>query len=64
MMPRKSPDLRFVLERVVERGRQSLARTPELLPILKQAGVVDSGGQDCFISGKDVALGQRVTWAI
>ncbi len=42
---RKSPDLRFVLERVVERGRQSLARTPELLPILKQAGVVDSGGQ-------------------
>lgn len=26
-------------------GRASLARTPELLPILRQAGVVDSGGQ-------------------
>ncbi len=42
---KKSPDLRFVMERVVERCAQALERTPELLPILKQAGVVDSGGQ-------------------
>jgi DAK2 domain fusion protein YloV len=42
---RKSPDLRFLLERVLERGQQALARTPEQLPVLKQAGVVDSGGQ-------------------
>lgn len=28
----------------VDAGRASLARTPELLPILKQAGVVDAGG--------------------
>ncbi len=41
----KSSDLRFMLERVLERCRQSLERTPELLPILKEAGVVDSGGQ-------------------
>lgn len=41
----KSQDLRFLLERLVERCQQSLARTPDLLPILKQAGVVDSGGQ-------------------
>jgi uncharacterized protein len=41
----KSRDLRFVLERVLERAQQSLERTPELLPVLKQAGVVDSGGQ-------------------
>ncbi len=41
----KSDDLRFVLERAIERARQSLERTPDLLPILKQAGVVDSGGQ-------------------
>ncbi|MDT8305235.1 MAG: DAK2 domain-containing protein [Anaerolineae bacterium] len=41
----KSRDLRFVLERVLERAEQSLERTPELLPVLKQAGVVDSGGQ-------------------
>ncbi|RMG96927.1 MAG: DAK2 domain-containing protein, partial [Chloroflexi bacterium] len=42
---RKSKDLRFVLERVLERCQQALERTPEQLPILKQAGVVDSGGQ-------------------
>jgi uncharacterized protein len=41
----KSRDLRFMVERVLERCQQSLARTPDLLPILKQAGVVDSGGQ-------------------
>lgn len=41
----KSADLRFVLERVIERSRQAVERTPDLLPILKQAGVVDSGGQ-------------------
>jgi uncharacterized protein len=41
----KSQDLRFVLERVLERSEQALERTPEQLPILKQAGVVDSGGQ-------------------
>jgi DAK2 domain fusion protein YloV len=42
---KKSGDLRFLLERVCERCQQSLARTPDLLPILKQAGVVDAGGQ-------------------
>ena len=41
----KSLDLRFLLERVLERCNQALERTPEQLPILKQAGVVDSGGQ-------------------
>lgn len=41
----KSRDLRFVLERVLERAQQALERTPDLLPVLKQAGVVDSGGQ-------------------
>ena len=42
---KKSGDLRFVMERVIERCQQALERTPELLPVLKQAGVVDSGGQ-------------------
>ncbi len=41
----KSSDLRFVMERVIERCQQALERTPDLLPVLKQAGVVDSGGQ-------------------
>jgi len=42
---RKSDDLRFLLERVLERCQQALERTPDLLPVLRQAGVVDSGGQ-------------------
>lgn len=41
----KSADLRFLLERVLERSQQTLERTPEMLDALKQAGVVDSGGQ-------------------
>src|ERR1019366_7143610 len=36
--------LSTVVRRARDRGREALARTPEQLPILKQAGVVDSGG--------------------
>ena len=32
------------LEKIVEEGKASLERTPELLPVLKEAGVVDAGG--------------------
>ena len=33
------------LEKVVEYGDEVLEKTPDMLPILKEAGVVDSGGQ-------------------
>ncbi len=33
------------LEAIVAYGDEVLAKTPEMLPVLKQAGVVDSGGQ-------------------
>jgi DAK2 domain fusion protein YloV len=38
-------DLCYLLERTVEAARASVAHTPELLPVLKSAGVVDAGGQ-------------------
>src|SRR5579859_6994804 len=38
-------DLVGLMQEVVMAARQSVARTPDLLPILKQAGVVVSGGQ-------------------
>jgi len=38
-------DLRRLLEIMVETAHESLQRTPDLLPVLKKAGVVDSGGQ-------------------
>lgn len=43
-----SSTLRSILETIVAEGSASVARTPELLPILKQAGVVDSGGKGLF----------------
>lgn len=41
-------DVIEVLRRVVSAADRSVANTPELLPILKQAGVVDSGGKGLF----------------
>lgn len=38
------PDLQALLETMVSAAHASLKRTPELLPVLKKAGVVDSGG--------------------
>ena len=38
-------DLVSFLDQVVEYGDKVLAETPEMLPVLKEAGVVDSGGQ-------------------
>ena len=38
-------DLVALMQEVVTAARQAVARTPDLLPTLKQAGVVDSGGQ-------------------
>jgi uncharacterized protein len=37
-----------ILERVVQAADLSVARTPDLLPVLKEAGVVDSGGKGLF----------------
>ncbi|HSR32274.1 MAG TPA: DAK2 domain-containing protein [Anaerolineae bacterium] len=44
-----SKDLTYVLERVVHEARDSVTRTPTLLPVLAEAGVVDAGGQGLFI---------------
>jgi len=37
-----------ILAEIVRAGDESVRRTPELLPILKQAGVVDSGGTGLY----------------
>lgn len=38
-------DIIVLFEAVVEEAKASLERTPDLLPVLKEVGVVDSGGQ-------------------
>lgn len=42
---KKYSDLILFGEAVLERAKESLANTPNLLPVLKEAGVVDAGGQ-------------------
>ncbi|HPH96708.1 MAG TPA: DAK2 domain-containing protein [Anaerolineaceae bacterium] len=44
----KSTSLSALLEELVAAADASVRRTPELLPILRQAGVVDSGGKGLF----------------
>ena len=41
----RGDDLFGLVQEVVSTARQAVASTPDLLPVLKQAGVVDSGGQ-------------------
>jgi len=38
-----------VLEAAVKSAEESVARTPGLLPVLKEAGVVDAGGQGLYV---------------
>jgi DAK2 domain fusion protein YloV len=40
-----NPSLVALLERAAEAGRDAVAKTPDLLPVLREAGVVDAGGK-------------------
>jgi uncharacterized protein len=42
-------DIVALMEEVVKEARASLNRTPDLLPVLKEVGVVDSGGQGLLL---------------
>lgn len=46
---RRGGDFMEVMEQVVRRAGEAVRRTPDLLPILKAAGVVDSGGQGLYL---------------
>ena len=41
----ETDDLVYFMEEVIKEADYVLSQTPEMLPVLKQAGVVDSGGQ-------------------
>ncbi|GER70405.1 phosphatase [Weizmannia acidilactici] len=38
-------DIAAVMEEILDEAKKTLSRTPEMLPVLKEVGVVDSGGQ-------------------
>jgi len=42
-------DLVAIIDETVKEARESVARTPTLLPVLMEAGVVDAGGQGLYI---------------
>ena len=54
----KAEDIESWADGVIEHAEYVLTQTPELLPVLKQAGVVDSGGQGlvCVLCGARKAL--------
>lgn len=46
---RRGEDFAEILTEAIDGGKKELARTPELLPALKAAGVVDAGGQGLIV---------------
>ena len=60
-------DLESFFSQILEHARYVLSQTPEMLPVLKQAGVVDSGGQGLVevLSGAfDAFLGKEIDLSI
>ncbi len=59
----QTDDIVKFLQQVIEHGDYVLSQTPEMLPVLKQAGVVDSGGQglmEVMKGGLDGLLGRGI----
>ncbi|MCM1183131.1 MAG: DAK2 domain-containing protein [Roseburia sp.] len=60
-------DLEVFISEVIKEAEIVLAQTPEMLPVLKQAGVVDSGGQglvEVLKGGLDAFLGKELDLSI
>ncbi|MBR1866528.1 MAG: DAK2 domain-containing protein [Lachnospiraceae bacterium] len=63
-LSKKDMSLLEFAQEVLEHGRAVLDQTPEMLPVLKEAGVVDSGGEGLMtiLEGAFDALTGRVTY--
>lgn len=60
-------DLTVMIDEIIKYGDDVLNQTPEMLPVLKQAGVVDSGGQGLMqvVKGAyDAFLGKEIDLTI
>ena len=63
----ETDDFVYFLDEIIKHGDYVLSQTPEMLPVLKQAGVVDSGGQGLMqvLKGiNDALLGREVDYSI
>ena len=48
-LAKKHSDFETFLQKILETGEEILKQTPEMLPVLKKAGVVDSGGRGILV---------------
>ena len=65
-MAEETDDLEVFLPEVIRHAEEVLEKTPEMLPVLKEAGVVDSGGQGLLevIKGAyDAFLGKEIDYS-
>ncbi|MCI9493906.1 MAG: DAK2 domain-containing protein [Lachnospiraceae bacterium] len=63
----ETDDLAVFMDEVIQHADYVLGQTPEMLPVLKQAGVVDSGGQGLMMVLKgayDALMGKEVDYTI
>ncbi len=66
-MAEETDDLVCFLEEVIKEAERVLKKTPDMLPVLKQAGVVDSGGQGLVVILQgtfDALLGREIDTTI
>lgn len=62
----ETEDLEEFFAAVIERMQEALDYTPELLPVLKEAGVVDSGGQgllEVLHGAYDALMGKEIDYS-
>lgn len=62
----ETQDLSVLLPRLVKAAKEALDQTPDMLPVLKEAGVVDSGGQgllEILNGALDVFEGREVDYS-
>ncbi len=65
-MSDQTDDLEIFIPEVIEHAKYVLSKTPEMLPVLKEAGVVDSGGQgllEVLNGAYDAFLGKEVDYS-
>ena len=63
----ETEDLTVFIDEVIKHADYVLSQTPEMLPVLKQAGVVDSGGQglvEVLKGAYDALLGKEIDYTI
>lgn len=59
-------DLEIFIPEVIKHAEYVLSKTPDMLPVLKEAGVVDSGGQgllEVLIGAYDAFLGKEIDYS-